>query len=480
MLGHRDDRRGHLNRAGWPESGVEIFVPLVAERVGGERERLVRRERRDGRVPPEAQARVDAWHRDRRRAAVDGEDLSGDGVLRASAVGRRAEARIAPRPGPRRVRIGLVVVVSFFVGDQRTVRRAVDDARLEARLPEHVVAGQEREVDARIARGLDGVALAVGPVLVVANREEHLRLGRAGERAAEAIGVDARLILDVVAVRLEPARHRVLGVEHEVRRAVAAALPARGERPVVARFVAANRRAEIEAVAAVLVVGLPRRVICLQHDVGWRRIVADDERDMARAAAVAREPRDVDARHRGRRHAPRRRHRPVAAVVQSGGRIGGARWLALARERRDRRHEACAVPLVVAEAVDPDRVGRRRRDLERDRAALVHADVGGESLNRAVARSGDVPLGARIPRQLVLGGNRIGRLRADAEAERMQGEQRGRQDQRSADGEMTTRVGTWRCHETPEQRDSGVGSKQPPHQPLRRAARGASRARNCR
>src|SRR5438045_3271877 len=242
-----------------------------------------------GRIAPEAQALERAWHGDRRRAAIDGEELPGQRVLRTAAVAGRAEAHVAPRAGERRRirRIEHAVVLRLFVGDQRAVRRrAAVDAVLVARLPEDRVAAHEREMDAGRARRFDVGALGAGPVLVVAGRHERLRPARARQRCAEPIGVDAGPVLHVEAVRFEEPNRRVLGVEEEVRRPVAGALAARRERPVVAHLVGARRRATIEAAAAVLVIGLPRRVVGLQQDVGLRRIVADEERDVARAARV--------------------------------------------------------------------------------------------------------------------------------------------------------------------------------------------------
>ena len=77
-----------------------------------------------------------------------------------------------------------------------------------------------------------------------------------------------REVADVVAVGLEPPHHRVLGVEDPIlgRR------PTRGERPVVADLVgAAGGVADVEAVAAVLVVGLPGRVGGLEEEIGLAR-----------------------------------------------------------------------------------------------------------------------------------------------------------------------------------------------------------------
>ena len=103
---------------------------------------------------------------------------------------------------------------------------------------------------------------------------------------AAAIGVDAGRVADVVAVGLEPAHHRVLGVEHPVlgRRA------AGRERPVVADLVG----------AAGIVAGPPTYRLLPPYwlyacqvvsDVWnsrseWLVVVAHDEHDVAGAAGV--------------------------------------------------------------------------------------------------------------------------------------------------------------------------------------------------
>ena len=79
-----------------------------------------------------------------------------------------------------------------------------------------------------VARQLDVGALLAGPVLVVADREEHLVLEELG---AAAVAVDAARVADVVAVALEPPDHRVLGVEHE-----ALSRPAPSLRDVIGRL----------------------------------------------------------------------------------------------------------------------------------------------------------------------------------------------------------------------------------------------------
>ena len=181
-------------------------------------------------------------------------------------------------------------------------------------------------------------------------------------------------VAHVVPVGLEEPDHRVLGVHEPA--AAPAVVRRRVERPVVGDLDAplyavglpgrAVRRARVEAVAAVGVVGLPRLVRRLEDDVGVARVVADDEQDLAAAAGVvADQVREVDARTpRSLGTAQDADTRPVAAVDQarSAG-VGQARGLGL-RQRRRRR--ACrgdlagTVALVVADPQDVDVVRARR------------------------------------------------------------------------------------------------------------------------
>ena len=137
-----------------------------------------------------------------------------------------------------------------------------------------LVAAEEGEVDAGGPGRFDVGALARRPVLVVADREEDLVVEDLG---AAAVGVHAGEVADVVAVALQPADHRVLGVEQPVLGGRAAGR----ERPVVADLVGAAGigagAADVEAVAAVVVVGLPGRVGGLEEEVGVAVVVADDE-----------------------------------------------------------------------------------------------------------------------------------------------------------------------------------------------------------
>ena len=92
--------------------------------------------------------------------------------------------------------------MAVLVGDQRaTVRCATINARLEARLPEDLIATPEGEIDARISRGLDVCYLAVGPILVMASIHEDLVVEQKGAIGG---GIEAGNIGNVVAVLLQP------------------------------------------------------------------------------------------------------------------------------------------------------------------------------------------------------------------------------------------------------------------------------------
>src|SRR5439155_7251880 len=112
-----------------------------------------------------------------------------------------------------------------------------------ARLPEHLVAAEEREVDSRGACGLHIRSLLSGPVFVVAGGEEHLVLL---DQAAASRTVDAGRIRDVVTGSLEEADHRVLRSEDPAGRLVRT----RRRGPVVADLVGAVRRIADRGVAA--------------------------------------------------------------------------------------------------------------------------------------------------------------------------------------------------------------------------------------
>ena len=258
-----------------------------------------------------------------------------------------------------------------------------------------------------VTRVFDVGPLAPGPVLVVPARDERPMVQQ--QRSA-ALGVDAGDIAHVVAVGLEESDHRNLRVRQPVGRGVARS----AERAVVGDLVRglvpagvarrARDGARVEAVAAVVVVRLPRGVRRLHDDVGVAGLVAHHEgHQRPRSVVVPHEVGDVDAGDRARGHRPGRRYRPVAAVDQAARRIGDARGLRGRGIRPgERRDLPRAVALVVAEAQDVHVVGARgRADLDRHRPADCGAHRGGEALQGGVARA---VLG---PRALGCAGQRV-------------------------------------------------------------------------
>ena len=208
------------------------------------------------------------------------------------------------------------------------------------------------------------------PVLVVADRQENLRLLRARQTdrrvGAEAVGVDAGPVLDRVAVLLEPPHHRVFGVEQEAR---GSSLPRVVDRPVVAHLDGASRTlgvvvhgarvadrsAAVEAATAPPVVRLPRRVGRLEQQVRRVVVVADDERNVARGATLTRcsfamkIPEGTLHVRLSTTRSPtscRSRPDPVAGIGEA------SRLRDTARQAQNLADLACAVAAVIAEAID--------------------------------------------------------------------------------------------------------------------------------
>src|SRR5206468_337743 len=168
-------------------------------------------------------------------------------------------------------------------------------------------------------------------------------------------------------------------------------------------------RADVEAVAAIVVVGLPGRVGCLKEEVRTPIVIAYDEHDVAGAAGIeSLQFGDVDAGNGVRRHHPRGRLGPVAAVDQTCRGVGQTRRLVYAGVVAERRYLARPKPSVIPQAVNIDPERRRRRlHLEVYGLADVDADVGCKTLKGAVARSRDVPFRAGRSGLAVLAHDRV-------------------------------------------------------------------------
>lgn len=72
-------------------------------------------------------------------------------------------------------------------------------------MPIHLIAAEECEIDAGIARGLDVRTLIRRPIFIVANRQKSLAVQ---QLCAVTGGVDARDVFDIVAVL---SSHRIVG-----------------------------------------------------------------------------------------------------------------------------------------------------------------------------------------------------------------------------------------------------------------------------
>ena len=259
---------------------------------------------------------------------VDQEELPSQRVGRATAIRGRAEPRVDPsaRPRGRILRIHRAVEVGLLVADERAIGRvAAVAARRPSRLPEDLVAAEEREVHPGVSRCLDVVAHPLRPVLVVGARDEELVVL---EQGAVGVNVGFAGIADVVAVGFDEADELVFGIER-IRLTVV-----RGEGPVeravvrhgvggLVRLRIAWRtrdRARVEAVPTVGVVGLPGRVGGLQQDVR-----SDSSRRGQRRRSGSRRPcrRARDARCKGlRRRRSARSRKPTPPSCRSRR----ARW----------------------------------------------------------------------------------------------------------------------------------------------------------
>src|SRR4051812_25150 len=80
------DRCGQMEEARRTRAVVEVLIPFVSQRVGGKCRNLCTGKRSDGRVAPETHLAVGGGDAHVRRAAVHGEDVSGQTVLGTSGI----------------------------------------------------------------------------------------------------------------------------------------------------------------------------------------------------------------------------------------------------------------------------------------------------------------------------------------------------------------------------------------------------------
>ncbi len=159
-------RRRKGDEASGAKAVIHIGVPLVTEQVGDQRIDLTRLDIGDVGVGPEAEVgKIVRYLNGVEPIGIDGKHGAGNVVLWQAS----APLRVAPGCG-RIARIGVSISPGFLVGNHRLVGRATAvDARFPTKLPIHLIAAEECEVDAGIARSLDVRALLRRPIFIVAD-----------------------------------------------------------------------------------------------------------------------------------------------------------------------------------------------------------------------------------------------------------------------------------------------------------------------
>ena len=374
-----------------PESFL-LGVPFVAQGAVGEGGAAPVAQPGHAGVAPEAQVFIVGGHRDCARG-VRPANLAGQLILGQAGppVGKIAAAAPQSRPFGTRVALAAADVFAppaFLVAHQGAMALSspAGDAVFPPGFPVYLVAAEESQVNASVARRRDVGAGRPRPVLVVTDGEKHFV---APEQGPAPVGIHVGGVAHIVAVGFQPANHRVFGVEYPVfGPAAAATAGARHKRPVVAHLGCFAARAGVEAfavvVVAVHVVGLPRSVGGLKNQLRVAGVVSHNEHHVAGALRiVTRQLGDVYSRYGRAGNSPSGRFVPVAAIQQAG-RVGKASSLGLREGGRDGSGslQAGAVALVITQSVNLDRVRPRIGfDFETGRFALVVTDVSGVTLN---------------------------------------------------------------------------------------------------
>ena len=310
------------------------------------------------------------------------------------AIDRRVpeSARLLGRAGER-----IVLRLPLVAGDQARV--AVDAGIGEADLPVPGVRAEEIDGHARVAGGVDGVALLHRPVLVVPRGDEST----AAEQGAVTLAgdVEVRGVRDVVAVALEVPRHQRL-VPQDLSAAVVARV-----RPIEAHLHGECAGRVVEAGAAPVVVGLRREHRRVHHQI-CRAIVLDHQRNQDADLVLAHDANEVQAAHGILRHRHRERRRPGAADETGTGILRAGRLRA--RLRRSAGESARAIAAVPTEAIErPAHLAAAvRAHHQLDRVAGLRTDAVCVRFDLRRPRVGESAVPRRVAALLVLPRNRVG------------------------------------------------------------------------
>ena len=292
---------------------VDDLVPLVAEHAG----------ERDARLParPHGRAAPRAVRAEARAVEDDGVDalrVGGEHGARERVLRHRAPGvdgpRVAERARPLARRVELLQRLRLLVDDHgpRVALR-------EAHGPVGLVRAPEIQVQSPGPPALEGLALLVGPVLVVAH-------GHVGPGAREDVvrgrgvrEIRAGAVVDVVAVPLQEADRRELRPKGRVHAPVVARDHGRVQAPLEGSF---RRVARVRQVHEVLVEGLVQKGV-REGAVGRVAAVAvvrvpREVRGLEREVAALPRPHDEERERRARLAEPE----AVAERVLPAGAVG--------------------------------------------------------------------------------------------------------------------------------------------------------------
>ena len=292
-------RRGHVDQACGPDAIVEIAVPLIAEQAGQSSAIAAG----NGGVSPEAELRHTGGDANVVEPAdvVDRKDRAGERIFRSTRSIDRIAKQTRSAVG-RTVRVKLRPAPDVLVLDNRPVgRMAGVKARTELGVPIDLVAAQEGQVYARIRGRLHVVILGLRPVLVMADVQIRLCIE---EQSWIGRGVDARDVVEIVAILLKPIDRGEFLAKHEIWWLRLVRVDVGLDRAVVAHRIGAiavrPARTLIQIVAAPRIVCFPRRIAGLEQKIRRRSVVTNDEGDhVLEIAGISGQFREIDARCRG-------------------------------------------------------------------------------------------------------------------------------------------------------------------------------------
>src|SRR5579884_1506153 len=276
-----------IEKTRWTKSIIFFGIPFIAQGSSRKGPSLSRALRGYRSIAPETHFPVGRGNLYRQigvvsTGTVHAKQLASKCILRLSAIGWRTLRRVAPRTRPGRrihwINGGgsgrgeqcLLVANQSAIGSVGSV-----DAVFPPSFPKELVAAKEGQIHACVTSRFDTGAFGPGDVLVMSDGQIQFVVL---DESAAASGVNAAEVAYVVAVRLQPPHHRILGVKNRCLHLD------RIKRAVVADFVGAIIQVEpgvvtVEAVASIVAVRLPALIRSLEEYCGFASVISYDEND---------------------------------------------------------------------------------------------------------------------------------------------------------------------------------------------------------